>query len=126
MSHEDMEIEILLARYRPAGPPARLRDRILATTGPRRSPWTVVGRLSLATMLILCVGLHLSAERVARQTSAVLNPEPTKWTAQAEEAIELLNGQGRRYIALALAADEPRIARLLREKAPVSLFKDIP
>jgi len=90
------------------------------------APWTVVGRLSLAAMLILCVGLHLSAERVARQTSAWLHPAPTKWTAQAEEAIELLNGQGRRYIALALAADEPRIARLLREKAPVSLFKDIP
>ncbi len=127
MSDKDMEIEALLARYRPGGPPVGLRDRILATARPRRLRWAVVGRLSLAAMLVLSLGLSLATERLTRQTVSAIRPAPLRWTPEVDKAVELLDGQGpgRRYIALALAADEPRIARLLRQNVPGGLLKEM-
>ncbi len=127
MDNNDAGIESLLARYRPVGPPADLRDRVVRSAGPRRSRLAAVAWWSMAAALALSVGLHLATQQVMRQTAATLNTPQTQWTAEAEEAAELLNGHGsgRGYIALALAADKPRMERSLRQSRPSDLYKDI-
>ena len=125
MSDEDTRVEAILGRYWPAGPPVRLRDRILAAAEPRRSRRAFIGWASMAAMLLLSFGLYRATDRVARETVAILSEQRMVWTAEAEEVAQLLNGHGSggRYIALALAADGPRTARLLRRDAPARLLR---
>jgi hypothetical protein len=127
MNDEDTNIEAVLGRYRPLGPPAGLRDRVVGSSRPRRSRLAVAAWLSMAAALVLSVGLHLATERVMRQTAATLKTPQTQWTPEAEEAAELLNGQGsgRRYIAFALAAHKPKTERLSRQSVPSGLLKNI-
>jgi hypothetical protein len=56
----DPEIEDLLRRYRPAGPPPDLRGRVMTEAAPvgRTWPWAAAAAVLLATV----VGLNLAAE----------------------------------------------------------------
>ncbi len=124
MEYDDQGIEALLARYRPAGPPAGLRARMLEGDRPRRSRWRMAGWLSMAAMLVLSCGLYLAGERLNRETAAALGVGTIGWTAEAEEAAQMLDGHGsgRRYFELALACDGARAARRLRQDAPASVW----
>jgi hypothetical protein len=61
----DPELEDLLRRYQPAGPPAALRARILGDTTPvgRTWPWAVAAAVLLATV----VGTHAFTHDTYRQ-----------------------------------------------------------
>jgi len=110
MNDDDAKIEALLGRYRPVGPPAELRARVLASATPRRSRWSVAGWLAVAAMLIVSLGLDLAADSITDRTVAMLGSTVVEWTPEAEETANLINGDGwgRRYLALALAADAHR------------------
>lgn len=141
MNDDDSGIEAMLARYRPVGPPAELRARVLTTSqqsthgqtlralasGPARATLAKAGWLSMAAMLVLSLGLELAADRLRHETAAVLNRPGPRWTAEAEEAVELLNNQvsGRRYIAAALAVGGTRITGPPAEAVAVDLLRDI-
>ena len=58
---EDDELESLLRRYEPAGPPASLRSRVIAASvrGPRTWPWAVAA----AALVASTVWLHDTTER---------------------------------------------------------------
>lgn len=124
MVHDDQNIETLLACYRPAGPPAGLRARVLHAGNACRPRGAMAGWLSMAAMLALSCGLYLDGERLNRGTAATLGTGSIGWTAEAEEAAQMLNGHGsgRRYVELALACDGARAARRLRQGAPASLL----
>jgi len=59
----------------------------------------------MAAMLMLCLGLHWATQRLTRETLTLVST-PVEWTDAAEGAVRLLdgNGEGRRYLAFALAA----------------------
>jgi hypothetical protein len=110
VSQDDARIEGLLARYRPAGPPPELRDRVLASVGPpRRSDWAMAGWLSVAAMLVLALGLRWGSERTLREAAETIGQSPVEWTAEAEEAAQTLDGSGagRRYVGIALTFGGP-------------------
>jgi len=111
MSQHEQEIEQALLRFRPAGPPPGLRSRVLtaaaalplATTSWRTT--TFWG--ALAAMLLVAVCLNLAADRITRSVANQVGIGPARWTAQAEEAVEILGGgpAARRYVALGLESD---------------------
>ena len=106
MNHDDSAIESLLGRYRPVSPPPGMRDRVLSLAVQTRSWWIAAGWFSAAAMVLLALGLHLAAARMMQETAAVSGIGRIEWSAEAEEAAQMLNGDGagRRYVALALAA----------------------
>ena len=110
MNHDDGAIESLLGRYRPVGPPPGLRDRVLSSAVQTRSWWIAAGWLSAAAMLLLALGLHLATARMMQETAAASGIGRIEWSAEAEEAAQMLNGDGagRRYVSLALAAGARR------------------
>ena len=62
--NDDRDIETLLRRYQPSGPPPGLRARIVAPaidTG-RTWPWLAVA----AALLAATIGLHMSSSRLGR------------------------------------------------------------
>jgi len=65
--------------------------------------------LAIAAMLVLSVGLDLAARRMMQETAVTLGAGRIEWTPEAEEIARMLDGdgEGRRYIALALAAGAP-------------------
>jgi len=109
MTPSDPEIEAMLTRYRPTGPPADLRDRVLRSTGGRRSRWPMAAGLAVAAMLVLSLGLNLATRQMMQETALTLSAGRIEWTPEAEEIAQMLNGdgEGRRYLALALAAGAP-------------------
>ena len=113
MNDEDSRIEELLTRYRPKGPPARLRERLIQSLEYCRSfkwrPWWTAA----AASLILSIGLNFAAESISRDTVDMLQVQQIEWTPEAEEAAQLLNGDGwgRDYIALAMIADSYKADR---------------
>ncbi len=117
MNGDDERMEEMLLRYRPAGPSAALRDRVLRAAAPmsswRRSLW----RWSAAAVLLLAAGLHWATERALRDTVTVIDTSRVEWTPAAEDAAQLLNGNGcgRAYIRLVLTV------RGRHDKGPVSL-----
>jgi hypothetical protein len=80
---KDSEIEDLLRKYRPVGPPAELRHRILATTSvPRIWPWASAAAALLvvgftfqlaARNEVADAGLNLGPSAVARVTEDLTN-----------------------------------------------------
>ena len=83
---KDSDIEDLLRRYRPAGPPARLRERVIAA-GPPRRIWPWAG--AAAALLVSVLSFHaaarheLAARRSARSAVAA---------SVTEDLAELLGG----------------------------------
>ena len=74
--HRDVEtqVERRLARYRPTGPPARLRERVVPRARSRWA-WAVAAMLALTA-----VGLNWSTRAIEQRTAAMLGagdePEP--------------------------------------------------
>jgi hypothetical protein len=65
----DDELLRELNRYRPVGPPPRLRDRVLQMKQPARTwPWAVAA----AALLALSVALNAGARRIEADTSVLL------------------------------------------------------
>ena len=106
----ETEIKTKLKRYRPIGPSQELRERIF-TPAPRqtRRPYgTFLWQSTLAALLLLSLGLNMAANHMLHQTNELLKIGKIEWTPQAEEAAQLLdgNGWGRKYIVCALAMDD--------------------
>lgn len=59
----DPELDDLLRRYRPAGPPPELRARVAANAGPVRRTWPWAA--AAAALLAATVYLHESTDRLA-------------------------------------------------------------
>ena len=119
MSDDLEEMEAMLRRVEPSGPPAQLRQRVLAAARdavdpPKRGSLVMpVWAGSMAAMLALCGGLWLMSESALRRAASAA-ATPVVWTDPAEEAVALLGGDeaARQYVALMLstriaAADAP-------------------
>jgi hypothetical protein len=103
---DDMEIESLLRRYRPKGPPDRLRKNLFEPK-QKQSLKTLFWRLSIAAAIALVIGLNAAAYRLSRQTADLIGTRPL-WTPQAEETARDLGGNGwaKKYILFCLASEE--------------------
>ncbi len=113
------EIENLLQRFQPAGPPASLRDKILASAQVpcerivRRWP-VLFFRTGIASLLLLYFALLHVASTLNRDSALQVGVGPPRWTPEAQQAADLIdpNGNaGRQYIALCLLADNARASR---------------
>ncbi|MFA5864901.1 MAG: hypothetical protein WC975_09460 [Phycisphaerae bacterium] len=104
----DNQIEALLRRFGPKGPPTALRKKIFESPKTHYSFRSIFWWSSIAAMLIISLCLNFAADGVAKDTAKLLGPSQTQWTPEAEEAAKLLdgNGWGRRYIAFALEMDK--------------------
>lgn len=103
MDPTDNDIEARLRRYRPAGPPARLRDRCLAVPPqPRMWPWAVAA----AALLMLAISLDSARAGMVRQAEIDMVPDPST------EAVSQLTA--------ALGGGDP--ARVLAEQA---VYEDV-
>jgi len=111
------EIENILQSFRPAGPPPGLREKILTSSlnvdvHPVRFPWArYVFRAGIAASLLISFLLLHAANKLNRDSATVVGIGPPRWTAEAQQAADLIdpNGNaGRQYIALALRADRAR------------------
>jgi hypothetical protein len=77
----DRELEELLRRYRPGGPPAALRARVIGVVPSGRTwPWVAAAAVLLATTL----SLHIAADRLAGSAAVSVAPDPN------DDAIALL------------------------------------
>jgi hypothetical protein len=84
---KDSEIEDLLRKYRPVGPPAELRHRILATTRVLRVwPWAA----ATAALLILGITFQLAARNEV--AGADLNLGPSAVARVTEDLTNMLGG----------------------------------
>jgi hypothetical protein len=84
---KDSEIEDLLRKYRPVGPPAELRQRILATTRAHRIwPWASAA----AALLILGLTFQLAARNEV--AGADLNLGPSTVARVTEDLTRMLGG----------------------------------
>jgi len=81
---DDDRIERLLRQVRPAGPPPRLRARIMAARRPRSWPWLAAA----AAVLALTVWLRGADSNLA----AALAPAPSAWDAERTVLAGLLGG----------------------------------
>ena len=86
----DSEIEDLLRKYRPVGPPAEMRQRILATTRVLRIwPWASAA----AALLILGLTFHLAARNEV--AGADLHLGPADVVRVTEDLTNMLGGDRR-------------------------------
>jgi hypothetical protein len=70
----DQELEDVLKRYRPAGPPSRLRSRLVEPLRARRTwPWATAAAVLLISIITLRIGTHSQAAGVDLQ----LGPDAT-------------------------------------------------
>jgi hypothetical protein len=108
MNERDRDIEQALLQFRPVGPPASLRNRMLAAA---RAPLRARGSWRMATfwgalaaMLLVAVCLNFAAGSIARSVTSQVGIGPARWTPQAEEAAQILGGgpAARQYVALGL------------------------
>lgn len=84
---KDSEIEDLLRRYRPAGPPAEMRQRILA---PDRTPRIWLWTSAAAALLISGLTLQLAARNEV--AGADLNLGPSAVTRVTDDLTNMLGG----------------------------------
>lgn len=83
----DSDIEDLLRKYRPAGPPVEMRQRILATVRvPRIWPWASAA----AALLVMALTLRLAAGNLA--AGAPMNVEPPTSARIVEDLTTMLGG----------------------------------
>ncbi len=104
------DLEDILRRFRPAGPPEQLRQRILLAHALRRrhaARWPIrLYRTAVAALLLLALGLLHSADRLNQDSASRVGVGPVRWTAEAQQAADLIGtgAAGRQYIALCLIA----------------------
>ncbi len=108
---DDRQIERMLLRYRPPAPPAALKARVLRACRQRRRWPAALGWAAAAAVVIVGLALWAATDRVVAETAAMV-AVPAPWTADAELAARMLDGDGsgRRYVAVALAASGGRVA----------------
>lgn len=106
---EDMQR--LLERFRPVGPPAELRARALAVQSAysEHRPGRIalyIWRASVAAGLVAAIWLHLAADDVSARLAGQIGIGPAVWTQEEERVAQMLDGDGwgRRYLATALRA----------------------
>lgn len=102
---DDDKVRELLGRYRPAGPPAVLRARVLATPvlAARTWPWAAAA----AALLAATVGFHAAANRAIATVA-----EPAE-TLSVEALAALMGGTDEARRASALIVEEQRIREWL-------------
>ena len=84
---DDSEIEDLLRRYRPIGPPAQLRERIFATAPGRRIwPWASAA----AALLISAMTFHIASGYEVGSADVTLGPAAA--TRVADDLTGMLGG----------------------------------
>ena len=84
---DDSEIEDLLRRYRPIGPPARLRERVFATAPSRRIwPWASAA----AALLISAMTFHVASGYELGSVGLTLGPAGA--TRVADDLTGMLGG----------------------------------
>jgi hypothetical protein len=112
----DPEVEHLLRRYRPAGPPPHLRSLIVAPLRVQRIwPWATAAAVLLASMMALRVGARSEAASVDLQ----LGPDA------AERAVEELSQMlGDTTDARALAESMVMAEQLRADTAPLPLDEE--
>lgn len=113
MEPRDAKVEQALRRYRPVGPPADLRARVLAAAqaeAARPAPRRIVDRIgpfwwSMAAMLVVAVALQWASRGLTRQICGSIGIGPAAWTSSADEAVELLgdDAAARRYVMAGLS-----------------------
>ncbi len=82
MTMDDRDLEELLRRYKPGGPPPELRARIVSTSLVRRTwPWAAAA----AALLALTIGVHASAGRTQNELFRSLGQPPS--TGEAFRAL---------------------------------------
>ncbi len=113
------DMEELLQHFRPVGPPAHLSERVLGSGIPpagsvRRWPLRVF-RGAIAALLLLSAALFYDANRLNQDSAACVGLGPPRWTAEAQQAADLLGGDpaSRQYIAICLVAANNRSSRNL-------------
>jgi len=117
MDETENRITEMLSQFRPVGPPADLRQRVLAKAGraaarpPARGralDWVFRG--AVAATLAVAVCLSFAADRITHRQAAMIGIGPAVWDEQAEQIAQLLGGDGwgRHYVALGLMASGAR------------------
>jgi len=92
------ETEDLLRRYRPVGPPASLRDSIIAASDARPAwPWMTAA----AALLLLALGLEVGVSRSYRRLDGFASA-----TASLDGTLEQLRSEGATEATLFLIAAE--------------------
>ncbi len=117
----DHDILAILGRHRPAGAPARLRERVLAAAGPAsvsrrrwRSGWVA------AAGILLAVGLHWQTSREIGRAARCLTEGPVSWIGEAREIAHELDTEPA-YLRMALAS-----GRFIPRSATMSLPPGVP
>lgn len=109
---DDQQVEALLKRYRPAGPPLSLRERCLTPSrGARVWPWAAAA----AALLVITVTIEGAAARAAISADVVVAPDPTAH-AIAELAETLGGDAAARRVAEQIIDEQMRRDRELRER----------
>ena len=82
---DDQELEDLLRRYEPVGPPASLRARVLAGPTPVRRAWPWVA--AAAALLVATISLRDAADRAVTS-----EPEDSSSPRTADVLADMMGG----------------------------------
>jgi hypothetical protein len=92
---DDDKVRELLARFRPAGPPVELRERVLGTAATPSSAWPWAA--AAAALFAVTLGLHATADRSIASVAMPIAPdsvdaltEAMGGTDEARRAAELI------------------------------------
>ena len=116
------DMEQLLLRFRPAGPPPHVRDKILRLDMLRTTPrplWPMrLFRTAVAALLLLSLGLLHAASLLNHDSASRVGIGPPRWTPQAQQAAELLGNDpaARQYVALCLIAGNHKTSLVLERQ----------
>jgi hypothetical protein len=102
---KDDDLESLLRGYRPLGPPAELRERVVAATmQPRVWPWVAAAAAVFAATVLL----HGATGRLVRQSPLAGGPPPSQDVVDLTDA---LGGGDRARAAAEIMVGLDRAAR---------------
>ena len=108
---DDRQVEDLLKRYRPSGPPESLRARCLAPSRQRRAwPWAVAA----AALLVITFALEGAAANAVAGADVVVSPDPM--VRAVLELAEVLGGDA----VAQRAAEEIIVEQMLRDREKVA------
>ena len=96
------DLENLLQRYHPVGPPPTLREKVLAPTAAQRRWPLYCFRAAIAATLLFSAGLLHAADTLNGTTAAHIGAGPIQWSPEAQTAADMLGPEGPHYIALCL------------------------